>query len=254
MTALLREEILQYALDYYGTTPEYLWAKYPGYAVLRHRGNKKWYAIIMDVPREKLGLPGSGTVDIMDLKCDPLMSGSLLGEKGILPGYHMNKEKWITVLLDGSVERDTVLALLDMSHELTSSRKPAKKSKPLINQDWIIPANPKYFDLEKAFAESDTIFWKQSSNMMVGDTVYLYVAAPVSAIMYQCKTVEVDIPTQYDDGKVRMNRMMKIQLLHRFSEDQLDFKKLNAHGIFAVRGPRHIPNSLLHEIKNLIRH
>lgn len=254
MDSLIRDDILQYALEYYGTTPEYLWAKYPGYAVLRHQSNKKWYAIIMDIPREKLGLPGGGMVDILDLKCDPLMSGSLLEEKGILPGYHMNKGNWITVLLDGSVEKDLILSLLDMSHELTSGRKKAPKVKQPVHREWIVPANPKYFDLEKAFAESEIILWKQSSSISVGDIVYLYVAAPVSAILYQCKAVEVDIPTQYDDGKVRMNRMMKIQLLHRFPKDQLNFKKLNAHGVFAVRGPRHLPNSLLHEINNLIRH
>lgn len=249
-----RDDVLQYAAEYYGTKVENLWMRFPRYAVLRHEDNKKWYAIIMDVPREKLGLPGGGCVDILDIKCDPMMSGPLLAEKGFLPAYHMNRGNWITVLLDSSVEKELIFSLLDTSFELTFNRKSLKKSKHIVNQEWIVPANPKYFDLEKAFAESETICWKQSSNILVGDIIYLYVAAPVSAIQYQCKVVEVDIPAQYDDGKVRMNRMMKIQLLHRFTKDQLDFKKLNAHGVYAVRGPRHVPNSLLHEIKELIQH
>ena len=72
-------------------------------AVLRHTDNKKWYAILMKVSRSKLGLSGDETVDILDIKCDPLMSGSLLMENGIFPGYHMHKGNWLTVLLDGTV-------------------------------------------------------------------------------------------------------------------------------------------------------
>ena len=43
-----REEILKYVKNKYDTIPEYLWEKYPRYAVLRHRDNKKWYAVIME--------------------------------------------------------------------------------------------------------------------------------------------------------------------------------------------------------------
>ena len=45
-----RKEILQFAAEQYGTEPAYLWAKYPRYAALRHN-DKKWYALIMDVPK-----------------------------------------------------------------------------------------------------------------------------------------------------------------------------------------------------------
>lgn len=43
---LKREEIFKYVKEKYNTTPEYLWQKYPNYAVLRHKYNGKWYAII----------------------------------------------------------------------------------------------------------------------------------------------------------------------------------------------------------------
>ena len=80
-----RKEILQFAAEQYGTEPAYLWAKYPRYAALRHN-DKKWYALIMDVPKEKLRLPGTGIVDIINLKVEPLLAGSLRMEKGIFPG------------------------------------------------------------------------------------------------------------------------------------------------------------------------
>lgn len=120
MELIDREEVLRYAKERYGTEPEALWARFPDYAVLRRRESGKWYAVIMDVPRKKLGLDGDGRVDILDLKCDPLLVGSLREEKGVLPAYHMNKDRWIALLLDGSVPRDQVLGLLDLSYGITA--------------------------------------------------------------------------------------------------------------------------------------
>ena len=48
-----RKTIFEYVKEKYNTEPEYLWAKYPNYAVLRHKENQKWYAIIMDIEKEK---------------------------------------------------------------------------------------------------------------------------------------------------------------------------------------------------------
>lgn len=118
-----REMILQYAKERYGTEPEYLWAKFSNYAVLRQRELGKWYAIIMDVPGKKLGLDTAAHVDILDIKCDPLLIGSLRESRGFLPAYHMNKDKWIALLLDGSVPQDQVLKLLDLSYDITKKGK-----------------------------------------------------------------------------------------------------------------------------------
>ncbi len=45
----------------------------------------------MDVPKNKLGLAGSDVIDVVNLKCDPILIGSLRKEPGIFPAYHMNK-------------------------------------------------------------------------------------------------------------------------------------------------------------------
>lgn len=122
-----RQDILQFAADKYNTNPEYLWLSLPDYAVLRHSDNNKWYAIIMNVQKEKLGLSGKEYVDILDVKVDPMISGSLTSQKGIMPGYHMHKGNWITVLLDGSVDLNTIYFLLEMSFDITASKKKSKR-------------------------------------------------------------------------------------------------------------------------------
>lgn len=112
-----RKEIFEYVKKQYGTIPEYLWSSSPDSAVLRHQ-NGKWYAVIMNVERSKLGLDGDGTVEIIDVKCDPEMTGMIIQTYGFLPGYHMNKQHWITILLDGTVRESKILDFLDMSYDL----------------------------------------------------------------------------------------------------------------------------------------
>ena len=112
-----REEIYEYVKKQYGTVPEYLWKESPESAVLRHK-NGEWYAVLMQVEKSRLGLEGDTKVDIIDVKCDPDMVGLLTQTYGFLPGYHMNKKYWITVLLDGTVSEAKILDFLDMSYDL----------------------------------------------------------------------------------------------------------------------------------------
>lgn len=121
-----RKELESYIIENYNVEPDYPWVKYPNYEVFRHRGSRKWFALIMEIRSAKLGLPGEGMLDILNLKCDPLLIGSLRTAPGFFPAYHMNKESWITLALDGSVPEDQIKALLDMSYELTKDKKRGK--------------------------------------------------------------------------------------------------------------------------------
>jgi len=136
-----RTEIFQYANKKYGTKPDYPWMKLPGYAVLRHSDNTKWYGLIANVSRKKLQLDGDEIVAILNVKCDPILIGSLRMQDGILPAYHMNRLNWISILLDGSVDIDMIYSLLDMSFELTLKSKKLGRSQAGANTEWIVPAN-----------------------------------------------------------------------------------------------------------------
>lgn len=114
-----REDILEYADENYNTKSEHLWEKYPSYEVLRHNSSRKWYAVIMDIPRNKIGLDGEELIDVLDIKCDPDMVLLLSSQKGFCEAYHMNKKHWITIVLDGTVSDEEIYNLLDMSYELT---------------------------------------------------------------------------------------------------------------------------------------
>jgi predicted DNA-binding protein (MmcQ/YjbR family) len=114
-----REEIFAYVKEKFDTEPDHPWFKYPDYVVLRHEGGGKWYGLIMNVPRIKLGLTGKGSAEILDLKCDPALNSLLRDQQGILPAYHMNKEHWITIELDSSFPKEEIYNLINLSYDLT---------------------------------------------------------------------------------------------------------------------------------------
>ena len=74
----------------YGVEPDYPFEGDTVSAVFRRSDNRKWFALVMRLPAERLGIPGS-LLDVVNLKCDPLIIGSLLAEPGFFPAYHMNK-------------------------------------------------------------------------------------------------------------------------------------------------------------------
>ena len=122
-----RNELESFIKETYNADANYPWFKYPNYEVFRHSSNQKWFALIMDVPKSKLGLQGTETLDVVNFKCAPLLIGSLREESGFFPAYHMNKDSWITVALDGSVSDDKIKMLLDMSYQATAPKIRRKK-------------------------------------------------------------------------------------------------------------------------------
>lgn len=122
-----RDTVYDYAADNYGTEPEHLWKAFPLYSVFRRADNKKWYAAVMDIQKNKLGLDGDERVDILDAKCSPATQQALLALPGFLPAYHMSRKNWITVLLDGTVDADTVCKLIDESYALAGGSAPKAK-------------------------------------------------------------------------------------------------------------------------------
>ena len=124
------EEAKLYISDEYGVDEEYLFAKHPLFCVFRHSNNRKWFAVVMDVPKNKLGLEGADALDVVNLKCDPILIGSLRKEPGVFPAYHMSKANWVSVALDGSVPDEKIKLLLDMSYDATAPKikRKAKQS------------------------------------------------------------------------------------------------------------------------------
>lgn len=117
-----RAELEGFILENYNAESDFPWMKYPNYEVFRHSSNQKWFALIMDVPKEKLGLQEADILEVVNVKCDTRLIGSLRCKPGFFSAYHMNKESWTTVALDGSVPDVEIKLLLDASYDATAPK------------------------------------------------------------------------------------------------------------------------------------
>ena len=60
----------------------------------------------------------------LNLKCDPVLAVELRERhSSVIPGYHMNKKHWNTILVNGSVSDKELFSWIDHSYELVSKKK-----------------------------------------------------------------------------------------------------------------------------------
>lgn len=112
-------EIIEYVAAQYGCDAEYPWIKDPESAVLRHKGNNKWFGLIMSITADKLGLNSNDKIEILNTKCDPELIESMRDGFKYFKAYHMNRTHWMTILLNNVTNAREVFDLLGLSYELT---------------------------------------------------------------------------------------------------------------------------------------
>lgn len=204
----------------YNVSPEFLWDKYPSYGIFRSKTSNKWFAAILNVDKSKVINNESGEIEIINVKVDDLVN-DYLKEKGIFPAYHMSKKNWITIILDDTCKDEKIMDLIDISYELVN-----KKS------TWIIPANPKVYDIVSDFKKSDIMTWNHQSSMELGDIIYIYMTKPMGYIKYKCQIIDIN------------EDIMTIKLIKEFNDNLLILDLLNNYGLKSVRSPRRIPDKL----------
>ena len=112
--------VVEHIKDVYGVEPEFLWPeRFPAYAVFRHLNNRKWFALTAVVSGKSLGLDDDREVEIVNLKFDRGQTHDFAETSDhIFPAYHMNKNNWITVMLDGTLPDGLVFELVRKSYLL----------------------------------------------------------------------------------------------------------------------------------------
>ncbi|OCG19058.1 MULTISPECIES: MmcQ/YjbR family DNA-binding protein [unclassified Gilliamella] len=119
----LKNRLVEYTQTLNNVQIDNPFKKFPDYQVLRHKSSGKWFGLIMSVEKNKLGLNSEEVVEIIDVKSDPELISIIKNSTGLLPAYHMNKNNWITIMLDGSVPLEQIIHLLDYSYNLTNKDK-----------------------------------------------------------------------------------------------------------------------------------
>ena len=215
--------------------------------VFRVPGNQRWYGLVMRVERSKVAGGEDDTLtEIINLKADETEQEKLICESGIYPAWHMNKKKWISVLLDDTLKDERIFALIRESRQLVSGRSVSKAM-----NEWIVPANPNYFDLYSYLRMNAVRDWSQPVNAKPGDVVYIYSSAPDSAILYKTIVVESDLPNPYYPATSRRKKSMRLKVVKRYPKELLTMKVLRTFGVRSMQGSKRVPLELKKVIDSL---
>lgn len=110
--------ILNYIRETYQDNPEFLWKRTPDFSVFRRKDSQKWYAVLMIIPKNKLGLSGDEKTEVMNVRMHRGHEDILIDNKNYFKAYHMNKGHWLSILLDGSLEMSELARRIDDSYIL----------------------------------------------------------------------------------------------------------------------------------------
>lgn len=107
-----KEELISHCLTY-----EDVYEDYPfeigNWCAIRHRSNKKCFAFVLDKDGKIL----------VNLKCDPQWTQFWRSAfDAVIPGYHMNKTHWNSVIIDGTIPDEDLCRMIRESYELTKKR------------------------------------------------------------------------------------------------------------------------------------
>lgn len=114
------KQIIKYVKEKYNDELEFLWIKFPKYAIFRHKENKKWYALLVALEENKLGIEGDKIVDIIVLKNKRENIINLIDNEKYFAGYHMNKRNWFTIKLDDSIPIKEIYNFIDESYNISN--------------------------------------------------------------------------------------------------------------------------------------
>lgn len=114
------KRLIEYIRQKHGDELEYLWDKFPKYAVWRRKDSRKWYGILLTISADRLGFNSTETIEVLDLRIDPEELSELIDKKKYFFGYHMNKKHWLTICLNDSVPTEEIFKRTDRSYALAT--------------------------------------------------------------------------------------------------------------------------------------
>ena len=117
------KQIIEYVKDKYDCKLEFLWDTSPDAAIWRNKSNNKWFGLLITITEDKLNINSNKEVVALDLKYQKNETNSVIDNKKVFPGYHMNKKSWITIKLDNTMGTEEIYRFIDNSYELSIGNK-----------------------------------------------------------------------------------------------------------------------------------
>ena len=115
-------KLIEYIRENFSDAPEFLWEKYPNFAIFRCKDNRKWYALIANIPKKYLRLGGAEEIEILNLRVKPEELDKIFDGEKYFRGWHMNKKSWLTLRLDETLTDEEIFARLEESYRLAKKK------------------------------------------------------------------------------------------------------------------------------------
>ncbi len=218
--------------------------RYAESGTFRNPRNGKWYGVIMYQPLSCLTRNEQDTekLNFINLKVHPEEREALIQEEGIYSSWHMNHRCWVSVRLDDVLSDERIMELIAVSYDLVNQNGGRSQSPSAGPKKWILPSNPRYYDVVSEWKGRKNVTWKQYPNIETGDEIYLYVGAPYSAILYHCLVTRAHQPSPWPEYSAER---LDLKILDRYDPSFLTLQKvLKPFGVTTVRGPRYMPAEL----------
>lgn len=115
-------EIENYVLSHCEADTDHSFERDPTVTIFRRLDNKKWFAATKNVGCRSVDVEGNGRIDILNVCLEPRLVTSLRTREGFRPAWRMNRNRWVTILLDGTVADEEIRSYLDMSYNFVGGK------------------------------------------------------------------------------------------------------------------------------------
>ncbi len=110
---MIRKQLISLCLKFNNVYEDYPFSKRQSsllWTTIRHKENKKIFALIFE----------QNNTLCINLKCDPQYINEIRElNKNVLPGFHMNKRHWNTVVVNGDISEKELIKMIQHSYDLT---------------------------------------------------------------------------------------------------------------------------------------
>ncbi|MEZ7764935.1 MmcQ/YjbR family DNA-binding protein [Gemella sp. 27098_8_92] len=123
LESVIYENVLRYVKERYNSTTVKPFKTNPDIKALVTIKNK-WYALFLDVEYSKLQKDSlvDSKVKIINLKHLSSEISTVINNRNVFPAYHMNKNHWISVVLDNNIDIEYVKELIELSYNLVNNK------------------------------------------------------------------------------------------------------------------------------------
>lgn len=127
--------------------------------------------------------------------------------------------------------------------------------------EWLMSANAKKYNHQRAFDEQGFIYWRQTRNFSKGDIIFIYCTRPIGKIQYMAEVEETDIPMKVvlSDKKYYSNPhqqkegcYIKLSLKKTYLGPKMDANDLSRFHFRPPQGPQRLKDSALSKYINVV--